>query len=420
MNSQQRERLRVLLQKIKTFKADIKLFKQFTGSCSTNNRDDNIQLQLHSNALTSSFSNLNEIYDEIQLIDVNSATLYEEDRSNLQLSYFEAIAKAQNVIDSRPFSHSISGGANSHVSVIEPLASDLGGSTSSTRKLKIPQIPLPEFTGKIEEWLSFKDTFNTLINQNAELSNVEKLQYLKSVLKGEARRKIQIFSITDENYKKAMALLEQSYDDKRSLISRHINLLLTLPHQQKESYDGLTMIADEARKHIESLESLGIIVAPEIIVTIIENKLHKTTLEKWEETIEAGEIPNFKKMRDFIYQTTRRLAKRKQERGTSREKSPVPHKHRKIDKQTAMMITNKPCLICAGEHKIYRCETFLKLTPFERFKKIKEAKLCLNCLNSHEKSKVKITAKNCKYGFCKKCKDKHHTLLHFDSTNETA
>lgn len=183
MNSQQRERLRVLLQKIKTFKADIKLFKQFTGSCSTNNRDDNIQLQLHSNALTSSFSNLNEIYDEIQLIDVNSATLYEEDRSNLQLSYFEAIAKAQNVIDSRPFSHSISGGANSHVSVIEPLASDLGGSTSSTRKLKIPQIPLPEFTGKIEEWLSFKDTFNTLINQNAELSNVEKLQYLKSVLK---------------------------------------------------------------------------------------------------------------------------------------------------------------------------------------------------------------------------------------------
>ena len=74
--------------------------------------------------------------------------------------------------------------------------------STSHRILILPQTVLPTYSGKVEEWLSFEDTFYTMIHNHDGLSNVEKLQYLKSIIKDETLRKIQVFSITKENYKR--------------------------------------------------------------------------------------------------------------------------------------------------------------------------------------------------------------------------
>ena len=58
--------------------------------------------------------------------------------------------------------------------------------SSNRHKLKLPQASLPSFTGKMEEWLSFKDSFLTIIHERDDITNCEKLQYLKSILKDEA------------------------------------------------------------------------------------------------------------------------------------------------------------------------------------------------------------------------------------------
>ena len=39
-----------------------------------------------------------------------------------------------------------------------------------------------------------------------------------------------------------------------------------------------------SQQHLQSLNCLGIQVNDEILVTLLEEKLHKNTLEKWEET----------------------------------------------------------------------------------------------------------------------------------------
>ena len=147
--------------------------------------------------------------------------------------------------------------------------------SSNQRRLKLPQAELPTFGGKVEEWPSFRDTFDMMVNKRDDITNVERLQYLKSALKDEALRKIQVFAITEENFQHAWDLVQKSYEDKRTLISRHLSLLLRLPIQESESYKGLMTLANKSQQHLQSLASLGVNVGQEMVVAIIEEKLHK-------------------------------------------------------------------------------------------------------------------------------------------------
>ena len=130
-----------------------------------------------------------------------------------------------------------------------------------------------------------KDSFRTIIHERDDITNCEKLQYLKSILKDEALRRVQVLSITDDDYQKAWDLLQKAYEDPRAIIPRHLSLFLRLPVQDKETSAGLITLADESQQHLQSLNSLGIQVNDEILVTLLKEKLHKNTLEKWEETI---------------------------------------------------------------------------------------------------------------------------------------
>ncbi|XP_033218399.1 uncharacterized protein LOC117173861 [Belonocnema kinseyi] len=337
-------------------------------------------------------------------------------KKSIQNLSFQTLAQAQNILKSiwPQFSananqvsrESISGNENGNESV----------ASTSRRNLKLPQTVLPTFSGKMEEWLSFKDTFRTMIHNHNDLPNVEKLQYLKSVLKDEALRKIQVFSITEENYDRAWSLLEKSYEDKRSLISRHLSLLLRLPVQEEEYYKGLITLADESQQHLQSLATLGVNLSPEIVVAIIEEKLHKFTLEKWDETIKKGEFPKLDDLVDFLYRIAACLSKRVARdcnTVSNTDKDPYPDKKRKIGSKRQVLLTSitRKCPLCSDSHLLFKCGKFLKLTVNERFKIVKSASLCFNCLRNH-------SAKECKFGSCKKCGKRHNTLLHFTKPHE--
>lgn len=66
--------------------------------------------------------------------------------------------------------------------------------------VKLPKVDLPQFDGTAECWLSFKDQFASLIGNQATLTNVQKLQYLRSALSGEASKVLTALDTTDDNY----------------------------------------------------------------------------------------------------------------------------------------------------------------------------------------------------------------------------
>ncbi|KAI5632572.1 putative peptidase (DUF1758) domain-containing protein [Phthorimaea operculella] len=94
---------------------------------------------------------------------------------------------------------------------------------------------------------------------------------------------------------------------------------------------------------------------------------------------------------------------------TSYTKPPAPK-----NKSSLIVPPVVGCALCSATcHKVDKCPELLKLSPSERFAKIKEKRLCILCFQpSH-------TVKLCKAksSVCEKCSNRHHTLLHFDSQN---
>lgn len=65
---------------------------------------------------------------------------------------------------------------------------------------KLPEIKLPEFSGDFTKWIFFKNSFETTIHRDPDLTPMQKHQYLIGLLQGEARQVIQCFTIFNESY----------------------------------------------------------------------------------------------------------------------------------------------------------------------------------------------------------------------------
>jgi hypothetical protein len=123
------------------------------------------------------------------------------------------------------------------------------GENNSKPTVKLPQINIPEFTGKVEEWMEFFDIFKSLIDENKSISPIEKFYYLKSSLRGEALRIISSLEISAANYKGALDLLKNRYDNKNIIIQKHIAELFNLPAVVKENSIQLRGLLDSFNKH---------------------------------------------------------------------------------------------------------------------------------------------------------------------------
>ena len=65
---------------------------------------------------------------------------------------------------------------------------------------RLPKLTLPTFSGDSLEWLSFWDSFDAAVNKKYGLSDIEKFNYLRVQLTGEAERAIGGFPLTSGNY----------------------------------------------------------------------------------------------------------------------------------------------------------------------------------------------------------------------------
>lgn len=82
----------------------------------------------------------------------------------------------------------------------------------------LSKLDFPTFSGKYDEWLGFKDTFNAIIHNDRTIPKVKKLRYLKSYVKGNTAQVIKNIEISEASYDEAWKLLEDRYDNKSVII----------------------------------------------------------------------------------------------------------------------------------------------------------------------------------------------------------
>ena len=69
---------------------------------------------------------------------------------------------------------------------------------------KLPKLEFPVFKGNPLEWQSFYDQFNISIHQNKTLSDIDRFNYLRRYLAGQALATISGLTLNSENYKEAL------------------------------------------------------------------------------------------------------------------------------------------------------------------------------------------------------------------------
>lgn len=95
--------------------------------------------------------------------------------------------------------------------------------------MKLPILSLPTFQGDYDKWLLFKDSFTSVIDQNVNLTAVQKFQYLRTALKGDALQVIECLNMSTENYSIAWNMIKRKYDTNvRLIVNMHVQQLLNL------------------------------------------------------------------------------------------------------------------------------------------------------------------------------------------------
>ena len=90
---------------------------------------------------------------------------------------------------------------------------------------KLPKLTLQHFTGDITKFCTFWEGFQSAVHNNPGLSSIDKFNYLKSILDGNAARAIQGLPLTEGNYEVAVKILQQRFGKKQQIISAHMEEL---------------------------------------------------------------------------------------------------------------------------------------------------------------------------------------------------
>ena len=125
------------------------------------------------------------------------------------------------------------------------------------RNIKLPKLKVKEFNGDSLEWLSFWDCFEASVHLNRTISDVSKMNYLKSLLRGEALRAISGLALTKSNYSVAIELLKNRFGQEQVQVNAHMEALLKLPPTTSD-LKKMTSNYDLSENYMRGLEALGV------------------------------------------------------------------------------------------------------------------------------------------------------------------
>src|SRR5277367_2619437 len=172
----------------------------------------------------------------------------------------------------------------------------------SSAKIQLPRINLPTFDGKYTDWVSYHDLLSALVLNNTALSKVEKLQYMKTFLRGEPLKLLQSIQTTEANFEEALKRLMDRYNNKRLIVNSHVRALLNAPVVSSDSAQGLRGLLNTVLEHLRALQALGAETEhwDFLIVPLTTEKLDGDTRRQWELSITTTEPPTFKELQDFL------------------------------------------------------------------------------------------------------------------------
>ncbi|XP_071642242.1 uncharacterized protein [Temnothorax longispinosus] len=284
----------------------------------------------------------------------------------------------------------------------------------------LPRINLPQFSGAIENWLSFRDLFLSVINRHHTITDVEKLHYLRTSLQDEAAKLVRDIPLIHGNFERAWVTLREFYENQRVLVRSNFAAFTALAKIKSKSAIELRRIFHSMTNTVNAQESLGRPIAThgmDLFVHIAVELLDPQTRRDWETAIRtSSKPPEYDTFRTFVIEKMRSLkalspVTSKGESKTSQAKASGTRSAKSNHAKTTSGSGN--CVVCKNSHYLMGCSDFRAKTSSERKSIVESKNLCFNCLGNHPITKCPSTKT------CIICNAKHHSLLH-DGTSKPA
>jgi hypothetical protein len=277
-----------------------------------------------------------------------------------------------------------------------------------------PRIEIPEFSGNYNQWISFKDLFIETVHNNPTINKAQKMQHLKTKLRGEAERLVQHLTINGDNYKSCWDILNQRYDNRRLQFTSFMNTMLNLPTIQQPDAYNLKRMHDVITECLSGLRNIGLDTSTwdPVIVHLMTMKLDATTHTDYVRNLQDHrEVPAlhdflfFLESKFMAYETMKRSKKEvaiQQKPATvktfSKEASyPVKKTNYNFYKNNSKTYHTAygQCPFCNEAHVLMQCQKFIDLDIPQRNYTVAKLQVCKNCLFSHGDKQCKSN-KTCK------------------------
>lgn len=285
--------------------------------------------------------------------------------------------------------------------------------TSRPPKTTLPRLNIPKFSGKYEDWPAFRDIFESIIRKDPNLSNVEKLHFLKTTLKGEAEELVRNITTTEANFALAWSLISEHYENPRVLLRTHLTNFTTLTRMTTDSVVELKRVFLGMTNTATCLDGIGQpITSSHLFMHMVVELLHSRSRQEWKESVSGTkEPPTYEKLKDFLerrIQTLEAVNPIKLE-----SKSPPATKSNNSSSRSVRSHhaqkqgeRSTKCVVCQNEHFLLYCNDYRAKAPKEREGIVEKHNLCLNCLGKYPVAECQSKKS------CMVCRERHHTTIH--------
>ena len=298
-------------------------------------------------------------------------------------------------------------------------------------KSDLPTIEVPKFHGSILEWNTFWAAFRSFIDSRRELSNTQKLQYLRQAVKDpDVQALLHSPTESEDMYVQVVLELKERFNKTRE-IHRHLTKSLVQLASPKHTRVELRRMVDSIKRTIDSIKTTEFYTLDAFLSSLVYLILPQRHQTLWDQhTIMDKGVPPVLQLLKFIKEHAETLLSTAPPTTPPTEK-PSDNSHRKpprkaekrSDYQTSKgrgtvhsvtpAVTYKwECSLCKPEkYPLHVCPKWASFTLAQRMAHINAKALCSNCLaGGHQLSNCKSTYR------CRDCGQKHHTTIHQEAT----
>ena len=307
----------------------------------------------------------------------------------------------------------------------QPFSMSTSDQISADSSALLKKVSVPRFFGQKKNYEAWKAAFYSCVDRTKATPEY-KLLRLRECLQGEPLKVIENLGHSAAAYEAAKSRLERKYGGKRRALTLRLEELNSFKPVREDNEKDLERFSELLEGIVVNLKDANqeAELGDGSLYITLQRKFNKSLLSKYKQWVSDNHrTENVKTLREFVDRESEFLTTAS-ETISGVLKEPFK-KDKKIPSVEQTFVTQDPldhkkkssrkCKVCKGQHGVWACESFLKMSVAKRWEVATGQKLCFRCLADGHRGEACLRSRVCGLNGCTST---HHRMLHEDKTDD--